>query len=87
MKTGMDVCDPGAEREAAVARESPGLAGSGDVKGNGAGENEEKEKATKCIEAGLGYSVAEDVEEGISRRVVEGVVDGRNAEEKSDKED
>lgn len=87
MMTRMDVCDPGAEGEAAVPRERPGLTGSRDVKGNGAGENEEKEENTKCIEAGSGYGVAEDVEEGISGRVVEGVFDGCNAEEERDKED
>lgn len=40
----MDVCDPGAEREAAVARERPGLAGCGYVKGDCTGEDEYQEK-------------------------------------------
>lgn len=87
MKPRIDVCDPGAERETAVARKCPGLAGSGNVEGHGAGENMDQEKNAKCIETGSGCGIAEDVEEGIFGRVVEGVVNGCNAEKERDKED
>lgn len=62
MKTGMYVCDPSAEREAAVARERPDLAGSRDVRGHATGEKEDKKKAANCIKARSGYGVAQDVE-------------------------
>lgn len=87
MQTGMNVCDPSAEREAVVARKRPDLAGSRHVKGHATGEAEDEDKGAECIEAGSRYRVAEDIEERIFGGLVEGVVNGCNAEEKRDEED
>lgn len=87
MKPRIDVCDPGAERETAVARKCPDLTGSGNVEKHVAGENEDQGKNAKCIEAGPGCGIAEDVEKGISGGVVECVVNRCNVEKERDKED
>lgn len=87
MKLGMDVCDPCAEGKAAVTRERPGLAGSGDIERHGASKDEDEEKNAERVESGSGYGVAEDVEERVFGGVVEGIVNGCNAEEVGDEED
>jgi len=75
--------DPGAEGQAAVACEGPGLAGAGGGEGDVADHEKEDSDDGEDVGAGdgAGHGELKDVEEGITGGVGEGVVDRWDGEE------
>lgn len=81
---GMHMRDPLGEWQAVVSGEGKGLTRGGGIEGNVGGNNEDQNKAGEPIDAGGGHGGAEDIDKGVTRGVVQGIIDAFDREEVTD---